>query len=88
MTRLGWRARIWLERAIPHTPTKRWAYGVALVAALILGVRLSWWQGAVIFGAAALVRWIDIRRAAARRPRLPTTRAYFFEGADSDALDR
>ena len=88
MTRLGWQLRLWVARAIPHTPFKRWAYGLALAAALLLALLAAPAIGFVIVLAAVLTRWVDIQRASRRRSKLPTVQAYFFEGKDSDALDR
>ena len=88
MMRLGWQVRLWVARMIPHTPFKRWAYGLALVAALLLSLSTVRSVALAIVLGAVIVRWIDIQRTSKRRSKLPTARAYFFEGGDSDALGR
>ena len=80
MSRLVWRWRMFARRAIPHTPAKRWAYGVAMLlvlASFALG-HFAWSTCALAF--LVLVRFLDLRRTRSRRGHMPTSRAYFFEG--------
>ena len=88
MSRTGWRLRLFLQRAIPHTPAKRVGYGAALLAALGVGIVGGAGAAIVVVALIAGVRWWGVRRATAHRGLAPTTRAYFFEGTESDDPSR
>ena len=80
MAGVGWRLRMFARRALPHTPAKRWAYGGALLACVVL-VSLRQPLAAVgLFAVAMAVRVVDMRRARRRRAERPAERTYFFEG--------
>lgn len=82
MQSLFWRLRLFLRRALPHTPAKRWAYGSALLLAL-LGLLLGHVVTALLLAALTVsLRALDLRLSGTRRGRIPTQKAYFFEGQD------
>lgn len=80
----AWRLRMFARRAIPHTPAKRWGYGAAVAITLIaLLLGQPFW--AMVFAVAIIaVRVVDLRRSGARRGRIPTERAYFFESDNGE----
>ena len=78
----GWRLRMLVRRAMPHTPAKRWLYGASVGLAAFTLIAVNVWGGLGFFILIGLVRWGDVRRSGARRAPMPTARAYFFEGED------
>ena len=82
MSKVVWRLRMFARRAVPHTPAKRWAYGAAFLIVLIaIGLGRPW-SAAFLLVLTVAARLTDLRRSSVRRGRLPTSRAYFFEGDD------
>ena len=82
MSSLVWRLRMFARRAIPHTPAKRLAYGLAVaIAVAAFAFRHPGW-GLGTLGLAIFIRAVDLRLSGIRRGRVPTARAYFFEGDD------
>lgn len=79
MSRLGYSLRLLARRALPHTPTKRWSYGLLLAAALTSGIVVGPVAGIAFAGAIVIGRITDIAVGSRRRSRLPS-RPYFFEG--------
>lgn len=89
MSRLGRRVRLRMiiARTVPQTPSKRLAYGAALLAALAIGLKLAVIAGGGVLLLTFGVRFVDVQRSAARRPKFTGTRSYFFEG-DGSSPDR
>ena len=82
MTGLGWRVRIWVRRLIPHTPVKRWAYAAGLGVVIAFGALLGPAAGAIALAVMFGARLLDVQTGRRRQGRMPTQRAYFFEGSD------
>ena len=79
-----WSVRMLARRAIPHTPAKRWGYGAAAAIALFALVLSQFFWAGVFAVALVVVRLVDLRRSGARRGRIPTERAYFFESDNGE----
>ena len=88
MASLGWRLRLWGRRLLPHTATKRLAYGSAVLIALASAALQHpvWTLG--LLAAVLAVRSLDIFLRRGRSNDLSTYQTYFFEGRDSERSRR
>ena len=84
MVSLGWRLRLWGQRLLPHTATKRLAYGTTVLIALVPAALQHpvWTLGLLL--AVLAVRSLDLFLRRDRFDDLSTYQTYFFEGRDSD----